>query len=388
MEEYLIDEESLQQIARAVRDKAGITDDMTPKEIMEQIYLLETPTDVGAPAHGVFFYDYDGTLLYSYTVKEARALTALPDPPTHDGLPSAGWTHTLEEVKSTLKYLDVGAMYDPPSTKIVMDISDDNTTITLRLKAYGTSDDGAAPSTIINWGDGTTQTISNPEMHNSEIGIYSHTYATSGTYTIEFVIESGTLYLGQYRATMLITGDNYDSVRKMVKSVIIAKNTYIGQCAFRDCDNLESIIVGLGIKWITSEDLYSTGNLKFVVLPTSVTGLRSCAFQYCDVLTKVIMPAVQYINEWAFYGCENLERIIIPSSIASIGDKAFYNNDNLREIHVRSKTPPSFGDEVFGFTLSNTIISRRIYVPQESVDLYKTTTGWSSYRGIITGEPV
>src|SRR5574344_498215 len=30
----------------------------------------------------VNFYDYDGTLLYSYTLAEAQALTALPDQPT------------------------------------------------------------------------------------------------------------------------------------------------------------------------------------------------------------------------------------------------------------------------------------------------------------------
>lgn len=34
----------------------------------------------------VKFYDYDGTLLYEYTIAEANALSELPELPTHDGL--------------------------------------------------------------------------------------------------------------------------------------------------------------------------------------------------------------------------------------------------------------------------------------------------------------
>ena len=34
----------------------------------------------------VNFYDYDGTLVASYTLSEAQALTALPNGPTHEGL--------------------------------------------------------------------------------------------------------------------------------------------------------------------------------------------------------------------------------------------------------------------------------------------------------------
>ena len=34
----------------------------------------------------VNFYDYDGTLVASYSLSEAQSLTALPDGPTHDGL--------------------------------------------------------------------------------------------------------------------------------------------------------------------------------------------------------------------------------------------------------------------------------------------------------------
>ena len=39
----------------------------------------------------VRFYDYDGTLVASYTLKEAQKLTSLPYGPNHEGLIFQGW---------------------------------------------------------------------------------------------------------------------------------------------------------------------------------------------------------------------------------------------------------------------------------------------------------
>lgn len=52
------------------------------------------------PDDPVKFWDYDGTLLYSYTDAEALALTSLPPNPSHTGLTAEGWNWTLAEIKS------------------------------------------------------------------------------------------------------------------------------------------------------------------------------------------------------------------------------------------------------------------------------------------------
>ena len=46
----------------------------------------------------VNFIDYDGTVLHSYTVAEAAALTALPPLPSHDGLICQGWNWCLANI--------------------------------------------------------------------------------------------------------------------------------------------------------------------------------------------------------------------------------------------------------------------------------------------------
>ena len=65
----------------------------------------------------VNFYDYDGTLVASYSLSEAQSLTTLPDGPTHDGLTFQGWNYTLEKVKAFTRPMNVGAMYTPDDGK-------------------------------------------------------------------------------------------------------------------------------------------------------------------------------------------------------------------------------------------------------------------------------
>lgn len=59
MAEYLIQDNTLKNLATAIREKAGITDEMTAEDMIKNIYLLETDTDTGAPAYGVTFYDWE-----------------------------------------------------------------------------------------------------------------------------------------------------------------------------------------------------------------------------------------------------------------------------------------------------------------------------------------
>ena len=92
-------------IAAAIREKAGVTALYKPAEMAAAIRAIQTGGGSGGGTTGsvglkdVNFYDYDGTIVASYTLAEAQALTALPDGPTHDGLTFQVWNYTLEKVK-------------------------------------------------------------------------------------------------------------------------------------------------------------------------------------------------------------------------------------------------------------------------------------------------
>ena len=87
------------------------------------------------------------------------------------------------------------------------------------------------------------------------------------------------------------------------------------------------------------------------------------------------------IPEKAFFACSKLDSIIIPESVTEIGDSAFTRCSYLKMIYCQSTTPPTLGNKAFLY------ISReaKIYVPQNSVALYKSANGWKDYASKIVG---
>jgi hypothetical protein len=101
---------------------------------------------------------------------------------------------------------------------------------------------------------------------------------------------------------------------------------------------------------------------------------------------------VTEIGESAFANNKNLTEITIPSSITSIGDKAFKDCSNLKAITVYNVTPISLavagtrgatrssGVSVFEGVNKSLCI---LYVPDESVELYKAAPVWQEFQHIV-----
>lgn len=104
------------------------------------------------------------------------------------------------------------------------------------------------------------------------------------------------------------------------------------------------------------------------------------AFTNCDSLTKVSIPMVADVGRVAFSLCDNLEEIELPSATA-IGGMAFYGCGKLKKIICRATTPPSLGNQAF----TNTNASLLIYVPDASLEAYKTATNWNQFSSRIKG---
>ena len=137
---------------------------------------------------------------------------------------------------------------------------------------------------------------------------------------------------------------------------------------------------------IPSNEIWYTSTNNLELLPTStkmhIFGANLTSNIYKDgkgVLT--FDGIVDKIGDGAFQGCMTLASITIPDSVNEIGDGAFHSCSSLKEVYCKPTTPPAGGDLMFYDNASG----RKIYVPTESVDAYKSAESWSYYADYIEG---
>ena len=96
----------------------------------------------------------------------------------------------------------------------------------------------------------------------------------------------------------------------------------------------------------------------------------------------IIGNSVTTIEDYAFDYCSSLTSVNIPNSVTSIGRSAFSNCSSLTSVTINNSIPPTLSRLAF----YNNANDRKIYVPTESVNTYKTATYWSDYANDI--EPI
>ena len=116
-----------------------------------------------------------------------------------------------------------------------------------------------------------------------------------------------------------------------ISSMNVAENNII----FDSRDNCNAVIE-------TSTDTLIVGN-KNTIIPTSIKSIGDCAFWGCLELTSISIPDnIISIGKQAFFGCYYLTSIRIPASTISIGDDVFLRCNNLKEIIISKGTKERF----------------------------------------------
>ena len=291
----------------------------------------ETPAS--ANWNDVTFIDYDGSVLYSYTLAEAQALTELPALPSYDGLVCQGWNWTLEAIKELNRPVTVGAMYitDDGATRLHIRIATVGR-MTVPLHIGQTVANGVS----IDWGDGSAaETLSGTGNVNT-----SHTYAEPGDYIISLMPQEGcTLSFGDGSSSYCVigsTGNNGIVYCNMLQEVSIGKNvTSIGPSAFRKCYSLASITIPTGVTSIGNYAFRDCYSLASITIPDSVASIVGYAFQNCYSLASITIPdSVTSIGTYAFQFCSPLASITIPTGVTSIGNYAFQYCCSLASITI------------------------------------------------------
>ena len=148
-------------------------------------------------------------------------------------------------------------------------------------------------------------------------------------------------------------GDNAFSGCTGLTSVTIGNSvTSIGNSAFSECSGLTSVTIGNSVTSIGNSAFYGCSGLTSVTIPNSVTSIGEGAFAGCSGLTSVVWnakdctdtppfdnstqitsfvfgSAVEHIPANLCYGMTGLTSIVVPESVTSIGNDAFYNVTNI-----------------------------------------------------------
>ena len=110
--------------------------------------------------------------------------------------------------------------------------------------------------------------------------------------------------------------------------VVIREGTVsIADKAFRYFDELVSVEIPYGVKYIGEEAFYNCSALREIGIPGSVEDMGSRAFASSNLLKVVIGDGVKRIGQSAFESCRVLSEIEIPNSVISIGDNAIVGTE-------------------------------------------------------------
>lgn len=143
--------------------------------------------------------------------------------------------------------------------------------------------------------------------------------------------------------------------------------TSIGNYAFSDCSGLEKITVDRGNKRYDS-----WGNCNSIIETGTNTLIVGCK-------NSVIPNSVRSIGDCAFYGCSGLTKLTLPNSVRSIGDGAFSGCSDLSKITSLAEIPPVCGSGVFDRVNKTNC---KLIVPIVSVIAYKQAEVWNEFSNI------
>ena len=292
---------------------------------------------VDVPKRDVNFYDYDGTVVASYSANDFLQLSEMPKNPTHEGLISQGWNWSYDSaIDYVSKYglLEVGQSYitDNGATRMHFDFSDCiNKTITI---CFTQSESNGC---LVDWGDGVTETF-----ENNGVVTTTHTFQENKKYIVSFS-PSNTCNL-QFGAEDE-DEEGYSSYSHFIKDEYAKPNT------------LKQIYFGKNISKIIGQSFYKCCGLNIVTFPVGIMNIDTEAFgrysstnQYDKHFESIILPtSCNYCGSRVFYG--------VATSVLCFSENNDFTGTDFNRIYNTNITlTNNINRSVFDGSLINSIV--------------------------------
>ncbi len=221
---------------------------------------------------------------------------------------------------------------------------------------YEVEDPNATPDIVVvytctNCGDTYTETVTPTDftVTADNRAMVGYTGEENENLVIPAVFENS----GVWYRVVEIGGSAFFNCSKLTNVTIPNSVVAIGNSAFDFCSSLMSVYIHDIDAWCNivfahpsanplyyAKKLYLVKNgspelIEDLVIPDSVTTICEWAFYNCDSFTSVtIGNSVSSIGYQAFNGCYKLASITIPNSVTSIGSYAFYGCSQISNVYI------------------------------------------------------
>lgn len=352
-------------IADAIRDKNGSQSTYTPSQMPQAIENIPSGGGDIVKEKDVNFYDYDGSVVASYTAEEFASLEALPSNPSHTGLTAQGWNWTLVDAKTyvaKMGILNIGQMYVTTSG---------DTEIDIELREAGRLGPSVGlylnGEVQIDWGDNSTDTLSGSSL--STRVKQSHTYASAGEYTIKIHIVSGSYKIAGtgtsnvgsqfvFNGSSATSENTLQIYQNAVNAIRLGNNVIISDYAFMKFWELKTITIPSTISGLGNNAFNECFSLTHVTLPNGILTLGLSVFEKCRSLDSLALPnGITSIEAYAFRNCTLLRTVTFPNSVISVGTQAIKGWQNIQVLGL-----PCVDIDAYGYR--DTYSLKKVAIPE------------------------
>ncbi|MBR1687876.1 MAG: leucine-rich repeat domain-containing protein [Prevotella sp.] len=162
------------------------------------------------------------------------------------------------------------------------------------------------------------------------------------------IISEGVTHIGEH---------SFANCRKLREITIPGSVKTIGKGAFENCLSLSKVTIAEGTTAIGEEAFKNCKSLKSVSFANSVVEIGKASFSFCVSLEKLDLPkGLQVITDRLFWNCESLDSIDIPEGVKEIGGQAFADCKKLNNVTIPDSVTKLSKWAFYGCSLLQTVI--------------------------------
>ncbi len=222
-------------------------------------------------------------------------------------------------------------------------------------------------TTIGTYAFGSCASMTSIEIPNSVTSIGHHAFTYAGLTSVDIPNSVTSVGKGAFYYCGALTSIN-------IPSSVTSFPDYV----FSYCSGLKSVNIPNSVTSIGVNAFFNCTGLTSIDIPNSVISIGSSAFDGCTGLTSIDIPnSLTSIGEYAFANCSGLTSATIPSSVTKIDGYAFASCEGLKKIESKAEIPPVCGEMVF-MGVGECVL----YVPEKSIETYRSTAPWSDFSSI------